>query len=45
MRKVNEADKVVVPKFPNVGNLKQWRIGVCRGLVNASGRSDLAEID
>ena len=44
VRKVHEADKVVVPKFPKVTNLKQWRIGVCRGLVNASGRSDGGEI-
>ena len=44
VRKVHEADKIVIPKFPKVTNLKQWRIGVCRGLLNASGRSDAAEI-
>ena len=44
IRKVHEADKVIVPKFPKVNNLVQWRIGVCRGLGNASGRSDGQEI-
>ena len=44
VRKVNEADKVVVPKFPKIVNIKQWRIGVCRGLCTASGRIDSLEI-
>ena len=44
VREVHEAGKIVIPKFAKVTNLKQWRMGVCRGLANASGRSDAAEI-
>ena len=44
VRRVNEADKVVVPKFPTVAQLDMWLITVSNNLVNAGGRTDRAEI-
>ena len=43
-RRVREADKVVVPKFPKVGRFLQWRIQVTNNLVSASGRTDAKEV-
>jgi hypothetical protein len=43
-RRVRELEKVTVPKFPTVTNVRQWHNGVARGLVLAGGRTDHKEI-
>ena len=43
-RRVKEADKVLVPKFPSITNLKQWHNQLARNLVLASGRTDGQEV-
>jgi len=39
-----EADKVVLPAFPNRPQLQSWRRGVARALVTASAYTDSAEV-
>ena len=43
-RKVKENDKVIVPKFPSVTNIRQWQNGLARQLVLAGGRVDGKEV-
>ena len=43
-RRVKEAEKVVVTKFPTITNLRTWHCDTGRGLVHASGRTDNWEI-
>ena len=43
-RCIKEMDRVTVPKFPTLANLKQWHSQLIRNLVLASGRTDHAEL-
>ena len=43
-RRVKEQDKITIPKFPTVNNIKQFHNQVARNLVLASGRTDGAEV-
>ena len=43
-RRVKEQDKVVSPKFPGHGHVKQWHNQQGRNLVLAGGHSDEAEV-
>ncbi len=43
--KRKEAEKIIVPKFPNMSNLPQWRNAVSRNLACASSQADGKEVE